>query len=377
MRFPVPMLALCLLGGCPHHLESPDPGHQLSPESCQLVRQVSLPEQDGLVLRVGDGFIQPTTADSETPHGVAWVALSTDGARQSKFQVSYQPAGGDEKGQASFPMGADPFAGRLVVLSTPAADGYDTTLSARSVSAGGELGALHELGPIFDRGTSLQAQALSLDGLRAVYATGHATIANPHAFVVDQDAALVAHVALLDTPDESASFTCLDAIPTQHGAAVSFVDTAGDRPVWHLIELAADGTSKASQLALDGMRDLCPAVQLTSDGFAASFAMTNDEIGVFAVRGGSVESVAQVLPELMGQLPQWVGSASNGDLLLALLDADEHLALMRVGPQGTWSWVAGGLAPGAAIHAEPDKLFLVSQPWAEDTRTLYEISCDL
>jgi hypothetical protein len=120
------------------------------------------------------------------------------------------------------------------------------------------------------------ASTSSLDGRRAIYARGDASLEDPRVAVLGQDAERRADPLAVNTaPDHG--WSCLDVIPTPTAGAVSLVESRDGERFWHLVELDAEG-AQIFESSVDVTEELrgsstgCPSyVAVTKGGFVALF----------------------------------------------------------------------------------------------------------
>lgn len=116
----------------------------------------------------------------------------------------------------------------------------------------------------------------SLDGRRALYARGDASLEDPRVAVLGGDAERRADpLAVSTAPDHG--WSCLDVIPTPTAGAVSLVESRDGERFWHLFELDAEG-AQVFESSVDITEDVrgssngCPSyVAATKGGFVALF----------------------------------------------------------------------------------------------------------
>jgi hypothetical protein len=330
---------------------------------CGVVRTIELPSNDKVV-RVPGGFVVgPAPTLGEAINRVSWLAISEDGRRRKQ-----QTGGSSEQlSLALLPMGNDPFAGRAVNVTR---SGGDDRVAAESI-AEGSIGVPHDVGAAFFRGTIQKTAAVSLDGLRAVYVTGHVAVDNPHAFVIDEHGSRVGEVVTLSV-HEHPSFTCLQALPTAHGAVVSVVDTERSVPALRLIEVDAQATA-LQDITWDLTGTVgCPIVQLAEHGLWVTVPAAANAFDLLSVEAGQVT----VRESGLALAPRWIGETDDGELLCLTPDESGKARIARKDPGNSWVFVAGELPNMTVVAAEPGRLFGTSWSATLATQQLYEIACD-
>jgi hypothetical protein len=342
------------------------------PERCGVVRSWVLPARPDRLLRAPGGFV---LGPDDSSIMLQWWAVSESGDAPRSFSAAAPTVRSD----ASLPVGADPLQGRLlsVVVAGEGPAGYLDDVGVQVLVAGGQPGPLQPLGQAFRRGTTLSAQTVSLDGLRAFHVSGHVTAEPPHAFVIDPQGALVAEVKELSPTGGGDLFLCLEVLPTRHGAAVSVLDDTGGPLRWRLTELSASGEVSATELELDENTldpSRCPRVRLAHTGFLMQLPSADGSLAIHAVGQGQSELRLEAREGPL-RTARLIGESSAGQLLLRT--AEEPSRVAEVASDGTQRWLDVELPAGSFVASEPERLFMLGDAsWDAPQRELFELALD-
>lgn len=260
-------LVFGLLAGSLAACSSPRP----LPSSCEISPKITLPSTplttslDMQIQRAGEGFL--VTGDSEMPF-----------ARSSKL---------GELGPIVEP--ADNAAERYFGLNVVGKDGPADQIVG--VARGVVAALIDEQTGLASPEQSLftddyqgrfneMAMGSSLDGQRAIYASGNQSLEDPRVIVLGADAEPRADpIGVKTGPDHS--WSCLDVIPTPTAAAISVIEPRDAKRFWHLLELDAEGAQ-----VFESSVDITEELRGASNGCPTYIAVTKG--GFVALLGGAI-----------------------------------------------------------------------------------------
>lgn len=331
------------------------------PGACGVVRRMEIPAERRTVRAPGGFVVGPEPGPLRADHAIEWLAISDDGHRRVQFAGTQSP----ELSLAMLPIGPDPFAGDVLNLMR-AESGSDGRVSAERIPHGVPEPS-QDIGSAFYRGSLQKAAAVSLDGRRMIYATGHVAVDKPHAFVIDERGTRVAD-PLVMSGQASPLFSCLAVTPTEHGAVVSFIDSEQRVPAMRLVEIGPDAEVLQDVTVEVGGSPGCATVHLAQRGFWVSVpGVAPNTFDLLAIDAGQVA----VRESGLSRAPGWVGESPSGELL-SLIGS----RLSRKSPSNDWVDVPGELPDvGGVIASEPGRLFVTTPFGLGATAELLEIAC--
>jgi hypothetical protein len=225
---------------------------------------------------------------------------------------------------------------------------------------------------IFDRGTSTNVSAGSLDGERAAVGNAHSGVWDPRIVLLDRDGKPVSdEIRLLETGD-SPLYRCFALTGTAHGVIATIVD--GDTDELRLFELDAEG-QVVQEATLEGVDDiLCPRVSVDPSGVFVSRGLDAQSFSrgsardVYRASGGALELVA-TLPEPPEDVSY--GWALGGDV--PLVSAYSQMGVRFAEWRGTELLPLEGDFTGRLVPSADGRVFVANA--SREAPVIVEVSC--
>ncbi len=357
--------------GSPAPAPAPTPLATLPRGTCGVLRRITVPRHLYNAVRVPHAFA--VVDESVRVGSPAWRVVSDDGAHQAAFTSMTM----QRSTIALLPIGADPFEGSAVLLSWAerSTDGMNQ-LTTEVVHDAAQPGTAQIVGAAFERGTSVQANAVSLDGTRAVFLSGHVATDDPHGFLLDAAGARVGDVVSLIDTGNHPNFDCLAATATEHGGAISVTTTTDS--TWQLVELAADG-GVVQRVTMDATEIAgCPQVQLSREGLMVVVRELAGRAKAYTARDGALLPIDVGITLLRPEWLPWVGELEPGRWLVMQADMDGDTQIGQRAPDGSFQLIAGDLPElRGVIPSEPGRLFAIEavDEMVPDHSDILELGC--
>lgn len=344
----------------------PGPG-----ECVEVTRLTKSPELSGEVRRVQDGFViftEPLATD-ETRE---WL-IGNDRDEWQSVPISLSPNTSYELMPTPIAVGtaAEPRAIRMSIGAGSV--GFANHFFSQILDESGELlGEPTSVLEIFDRLSSTNVSAGSLDGERAAVGNAHSGVWDPRIVLLDRDGKPVSdEIHLLETGD-SPLYRCFALTGTAHGVVATIIDE--DTGELRLLELDAQG-QVVQEATLEGIDDiLCPRVSVDPSGVFVSFGLDAQSFSrgsardVYRASGGALDLVA-TLPEPPEDVSY--GWALGGDV--PLVSARSQTGVRFAEWRGTELLPLEGDFTGRLIPSADGRLFVADA--SREDPVIVEVSC--